>query len=109
MTNVLIGAPATPVKKKLRKLLSKMLSDIEPVREAHLPQVTEIGSTRPPSLVFFVVVEPASEIPDVMATIDKRLKRILSRGESLDVRPIGTDFELLSTIRDVQCVVGWRD
>ena len=109
MTNVLIGAPATPVKKKLRKSLSKMLSDIEPVREAHLPQVTEIGSAKPPSLVFFVVVDPTSEIPDVMATINKRLKRLLDRGETLDVRPIAKDFDLLPTIRAANCVVGWRD
>ena len=109
MTNALIGAPAKPVKKKRMKSLSKMLSDIEPVREAHLPQVNEIGSNNPPSLVFFVVVEPASEIPEVMATINTRLKSILDRGETLDVRPISKDFELLQTIRDAKCVVGWRD
>jgi hypothetical protein len=109
MTNVLIGMPASPVKKKRMKSLSKMLSDIEPVREAHLPQVSEIGSNHPPSLVFFVVVDPASEIPDVMATINARLKRILDRGETLDVRPITKDFDLLPTIRDANCIVGWRD
>ena len=58
MTNLIIGAPLNPTKKKRLKLLSKMLSDLEEVREAHLPQVNELGSNEPPELIFFVVIDP---------------------------------------------------
>ena len=40
-TKTIISPPVKPVKKKLLKTLSKVLSDIEPIREAHLPLVLE--------------------------------------------------------------------
>jgi len=108
-TKTIISPPVKPVKKKLLKTLSKVLSDIEPVREAHLPLVLEIGSNLPPALVLFVVVDPPSEIPVVMDTINTHFKFPLPEGKLLDIRPITKDFKLLPTIRDTKCVVGWRD
>ena len=108
-TKIIISPPVRPVKKKLLKTLSKVLSDIEPVREAHLPLVLEIGSNLPPALVLFVVVDPPSKIPVVVDTINTRFKFPLPKGELLQIRPITKDFKLLPTIRDTKCVVGWRD
>ena len=109
MTNLIIGAPLNQTKKKRLKLLSKMLSDLEEVREAHLPQVNELGSNEPPELIFFVVIDPESAIPGVMEKIDARLKDVLHTDEKLEVRPLLKDHELLPAIRNAKCVVGWRD
>ncbi len=109
LTNLIIGAPANPTKKRRLKLLSKMLSDLEEVREAHLPQVNELGSNKPPELIFFVVIDPESAIPGVMEKIRARLKDVLRADEKLEVRPLHVDHELLSTIRNAECIVGWCD
>ena len=108
-TSILITAPRKPWRKKRIKQISAMLADIDEVREAHLPQVIEIGSTAPPEITLFIVVEPASAVATVMETIDARLAALLGRGETLKVRPISPQDELLTTVRGVDCVIGWRD
>ena len=108
-SHILIGAPRTPPRKKRIKQLFDMLSDLDAVREAHLPEVMKIGSAAPAALVLFLVVDPESEIPAVMETVTRRLKGFLARSERLDVRPISTRHELLPTIKEVDCVIGWRD
>jgi hypothetical protein len=109
MTNLVIGAPVKPTKKGRLKLLSKMLADLEEVREAHLPQVIELGSGKPPELVFFVVIDPQTAVPGVMEKIRARLKDVLGGGETLDVRPLPLEHDLLPAIRNADCIVGWRD
>jgi hypothetical protein len=109
MTNVVIGAPVKPTTKTRLKRLSKLLSDLEEVREAHLPQVIELGSEKPPELVFYIVIDPETAIPGVMEKIRARLKDVLRAGETLDARPLPLDHELLPAIRNADCVVGWRD
>ena len=109
MTNLIFGAPLKPTKKGRLKVLSKMLSDLEEVREAHLPQVNELGSNEPPQLIFFVVIDPESAIPGVMEKIDAQLKGVLRANEKLEIRPLTKDHELLPAIRNADCVVGWRD
>lgn len=108
-TNMLITAPRRPWRRKRIKQISAILADIDEVREAHLPQVIEIGSTAPPEMTLFIVVEPASAVDAVMEKIGARLQSLLGRNETLNVRPIGCQDELLTTIRDVDCVIGWRD
>lgn len=108
-TNLLICAPRSPLPKKRLKKLSQMLSDLEEVREAHLPEVIEVGSPSGPAQVLFVVIDPEHAIATVMHEIEARIKRILRSNEHVDVRPITPEHSLLPTIRDTNCVVGWRD
>ena len=108
-SHILIGAPRTPPRKKRIKQLFDMLSDLDAVREAHLPEVMKLGAAAPAALVLFLVVDPESEIPAVMETVTRRLKGFLGRSERLDVRPISTRHELLPTIKEADCVIGWRD
>lgn len=108
-TNLLIATPRDPTDKKLLKKISSVLSDIEQVREAHLPEVLEIGAQATAALTLFVVIEPASDLESVTDQIKRRLAREFGRNTYPDVRAVTSTFALLKTIREANCVVGWRD
>lgn len=90
------------------KKLSRAMADIEQIREAHLPEVLDIGSGGKARPVLFVLVDE----PDQRQPVEKLLKKRLAGpfgGNRIEIRAISSDFPLLETIREVNCLVGWRD
>ena len=108
-TNVLIGKPTNRLPKRRLKQISALLRDIPQVREAHLPEIYAIGIMEAPRDVLFLVVEPESAMTDVTQRIDDALRTILRRREHLDVWPVAKEHRLIPTVRDADCLVGWRD
>jgi hypothetical protein len=107
-TKILIGAPAKPMSKRRKRKLSAMLGDIEEICEVHIPQIYGIGGLDKARLVLVIVIDPESAIPGVMERLSVPLNDFLQR-ETLDVWPIGKSHSLIGTIREANCVVGWRD
>lgn len=108
-TNILICAPTKPVSKELRRRISEIICDVEEIREAHLPDVITIGSDTDASRVLFLVFDQQRNIPLIMKSIGAALADMARDEEQFEVWPIGPSSELLKTIRDSNCVVGWRD
>ncbi len=85
-----------------------MLSDLEEVREAHLPEVLGIGTGRPAVRVLFVVIDAETAIEDVTERLAEQLGSIL-RKHSLKIWPVGSMHEIIETVREADCLVGWRN
>lgn len=108
-TNVLICAPVRPVSKKLRCAISEVICDIDAIVEAHLPDVIAVGSGAGAAHVLFLVFEQRRQIQTTMEAIDTALASLSSSEETFDIWPITRSHELLGTIREINCVIGWRD
>lgn len=106
---LLIGAPRRPVSTALMKKLSKMLADLELVKEAHLPEIVELGTGRSSELTLLVVVSTNSAIVPVTGILEVRLENGLPANQQIALRVVTEEFPLLAVARSVQCVVGWRD
>lgn len=109
VNRLLIGAPRRPVATALMKKLSKMLTDLELVKEAHLPEVVELGGDRSAELTLLVVVASDSAVIPVTGILEVRLEHGLPANQQIALRVVTEDFPLLAVTRSVQCVVGWRD
>ncbi|MEM7540845.1 MAG: hypothetical protein AAF384_04580 [Pseudomonadota bacterium] len=108
-TDVLIGAPLQSTAKKRMKQLSSMLSDLDVVREAHLPEVRSLTQGIDGHLVLFVVVDDETDVSPIGRIVKTRLKKILGFREKLDVQIVTPDFDHLETVRQADCIIGWRD
>lgn len=108
-TNVLVGRPAKALPKRRMKQISTLLGEIPQVCEAHLPQVFAIGVMETPRNVLFVVIDPDTAVAEVSQRLDAALSALLKRGEHLDLWPVTADHSLIATVREADCLVGWRD
>lgn len=106
---MIVGAPRRPVSEALMKKLSRMLADLELVKEAHLPEVVELGSGRSAALTLLVVVSSDSAVIPVTGILEVRLEHGLAADCDITLRVVTEEFPLLPVVRSVQCVVGWRD
>jgi len=91
------------------KKLSKMLSDLELVKEAHLPEIVELGTGRSSELTLLVVVVSDSAVIPVTGILEVRLEHGLPADQQIALRVVTESFALLPVARSIQCVVGWRD
>jgi len=108
-SRLLIGAPRRTVSTALMKKLSKMLSDLELVKEAHLPEIVELGTGRSSELTLLVVVVSDSAVIPVTGILEVRLEHGLPANQQIALRVVTESFPLLPVARSIQCVVGWRD
>ena len=108
-TNILICAPVRPVSKNLRRAISEVICDIDAIVEAHLPDIITIESGADATHVLFLVFEQRRQIQITMEAIDAALANLSSNEERFDIWPITRSHELLGTIREVNCIIGWRD
>lgn len=106
--NLLVGRPAKPMPRRLAKKFSAVLSAFEEIREAHVPEVFVVGATKAASRVLFIVVDPETAIDDVMDRLADGLRSIL-RNYPLEIWPVGSTHEIIPTVREADCLIGWRD
>lgn len=106
---LLIGTPRRPASAALMKKLSKMLTDLELVKEAHLPEIVELGGAGTAQLTLLVVVSSPSAVIPVTGILEVRLEHGLPAKQPVALLVVTEDFPLLAVARSVQCVVGWRD
>lgn len=108
-TNILVGQPARPATKKLRRQISKVIGDVDSIREAHMPDVTIVGSSEGVRRVLILVFDDAAAISRVMNAIDPELEQLSAGRDGFDVWAITSSNKLIDAIRDANCVIGWRD
>ncbi len=108
-TALVVSPPGKPPDAALLRKISALLSELEEVKEAHLPEVIEIGSSTQSRLVLFVVVDSADNFPKVEKALARQFGGRLRFGGKLEYRIISPDFAMLQNIRDTKSIVGWRD
>lgn len=108
-TSLVVSPPRKPPDPGLIKKISAVLSDLEEVKEAHLPEVIEIGSSTQSHLVLFVVVEDVGKSGRVEKALARQFAGRLRFGPKLEFRIVSPAFAMLQNIRDTNSIVGWRD
>jgi len=108
-TTLIVSPPRHPADRSTIKKISSVLGELDSVREAHLPDVIEIGASTHARPMLFVVVEPF----DKATTVSQKLKKVfggrLRLSGRLEYRVIAGDHPLLQNIRETDSMVGWRD
>jgi hypothetical protein len=102
-TVVLIGAPAEPMPRERASALAEMVSQIDGIQEAHLPQCFAVGVMTSPAQVLALVLAPGAEEPAVLAEVGAALAAILPQGQHLDVWPMAPGDGLLENVRSAGC------
>lgn len=108
-TALVVSPPSKPADPALIKKISALLGDLEEVREAHLPDVIEIGMSTKSTPMLFVVVASADHTKKVERALARRFGGLFRLGSRLAYRVVQPDFPMLADIRDTQSLVGWRD
>jgi len=73
------------------KKLSKMLADLELVKEAHLPEIVELGSGRSAELTLLVVATSPTAVIPVTGILEVRLERGLPADTHIGLRVVTED------------------
>ena len=108
-TNYIVLAPDKPTQKALVKKISQALADIDDIREAHLPNVIEFGLSNTPKLTLFAVVNGGCDHEQLTTLLHSKINGGFFNKHAIAIKIIPEDFPLLESIRDTNCLVGWRD
>ena len=108
-TNVLVGKPEKGPSRRRLKQISALLGEMPEIREAHIPEVFAVGIMQAPRNVLFLVIEPDTAIDHITTRIGDALDALLGKRERLDVWPVTAKHRLIATVREVDCLVGWRE
>lgn len=108
-TNYIVLAPSTPTDPALVKKVSQAMADIESIFEAHLPDVIEFGLTNKPVLTLFAVVADDCDTDELKDALNTKVNGGFFKKKTIDIKVISQNFPLLQSIRDTNCLVGWRD
>jgi hypothetical protein len=101
---MLIGAPSKPMSRERSDAISRLVSSIEGIVEAHLPQCFAVGMEKP-GQILVVAIDPATDQRSVLKYLDDGLSRIIPPNEYLDVWPLAPNNELLNKVRPAACQI----
>jgi hypothetical protein len=107
--NYIVVPPTTPNDKSTTRKISRMLADLEEIKEAHLPSIIEFGESTQAKPALFLLVTDSCDKNSLHTIIDQKLNGGFFRRKTIAVKLIDEDFPLLQSIRDAQCLIGWRD
>lgn len=108
-TNYIVVPPSVPNDEGLVKKISQILADIDDIKEAHLPCLIEFGKSTQSKPALFVVVTEQCDRAGLHGQLNKKLNSGFFNRKSLDIKVVTPDFPLLQSVRDAQCLIGWRD
>lgn len=108
-TNYIVAPPPKPNDVALVKRISNLLADLEDIKEAHLPRVIEFSKSTESRMALFVVVSDSCDRPALYNLLDKKLNRGFFKRHFIEIKIVQNDFPLLQSVRDTQCLIGWRD
>ncbi len=108
-TNYIVVPPAIPNDEGLVKKISGILSEIEEIKEAHLPCLIEFGKSTESRQALFVVVTDHCDRHALYDLLNKKLNSRFFTRKSIEIKIVQPDFPLLQSVRDAQCLIGWRD
>jgi len=104
-SQVLLGAPAQPMPKSISDAIAQLVSAVDAVTEAHLPQCFVVDVMEKPAQILVVLIAPGSNAESVFHEIGEGLRGILSDGEFLDVWPVQSGNSMLSDVRGAGCEI----
>lgn len=99
----MVGAPAQPMAAEKFEAIRALLSGLQEVEEAHLPQMFAPGAMQAPGQVLVAVFKDGSDAAAVMEKLDLELKKLLPEAEYLDIFPVSKDHILLEPVRNSGC------
>lgn len=108
-TNYIVLAPEKPTNETLLKKVSQVLADIEEISEAHLPHVIQLGTNNAPVLTLFAVVSEEGDYGHLQNLLNTKINGGFFRKNRVAVKIISQNFPLMQSIKDANCLVGWRD
>jgi len=104
-TAILIGAPSHPMPRERSKALAKMVAEFDDVMEAHLPQCYIPGLTQDPQQVLVLVLQTKKLVPELLPQVLTKLKKILPKGERLEILPIDLSSNIFMDVREAECCI----
>jgi hypothetical protein len=109
-SQVLIGAPAVGVRlpEHLTRRLLQLVSEIDEVIEAHLPQVYVQGANKA-AQVLVLVFKRERERDVMMEKLGRRIEEVLPVDIELDVWPMVERNALLDSVRGAGCMLYQRE
>ena len=107
--NYIVVPPTTPNDKSTTRKISRMLEDLEDIREAHLPAIIEFGESTQAQPALFLLVTDNCDKNSLHTIIDQKINGGFFRRKSISIKVINENFPLLQSIRDARCLIGWRD
>jgi hypothetical protein len=108
-TNYIVAPPTAPNDQSLVKKISTLLADIDDITEAHLPCLIEFGKSTESKPALFVVVTDQCDRRSLHSLLHKKINGGLFNRKSIEIKIVQADFPLLQSVRDTQCLIGWRD
>ena len=104
-TQILIGAPAEPMPRAQSAAVADMLSKIDSVTEAHLPQCFMPGAMSEPAQVLVLVHKRGVDVETLMHEVGCQLGQMLPEGQRLDVWPVPEGSAVLRDVRAAGCSI----
>ena len=101
-SQVFLGAPASPMPVAKIAALRELVSSINGVIEAHLPQVFAHGMDRP-AQILVLLITPAVASDAVFEALGDRLGALIGGDEHLDVWVLSERDGLLNEVRQAGC------
>jgi len=108
-TNYIVVPPAVPNDDALIKKISGLLADIEDIKEAHLPCLIEFGKSTESKQALFIVVNDNCDRAMLYDELNRKLNRGFFKRNTMEIKIVPDNFPLLQSVRDAQCLIGWRD
>lgn len=104
-TQVIIGKPINPMPPDRSYAITKLVSSIDGILEAHLPHCFIPGMTEKPAQVLVIILKSPDLGPRVFPRIGQGLGRIIPKGEGLDIIPLELDSPLMPLVRKAGCEI----
>jgi hypothetical protein len=104
-STVYSGKPANPLPRNIEQEISRGLSVIGGIVEAHLPMCYVREIMPKPALVLVVVVDPVVELDSLMSKVGQTIRHALPKGTSLDIWPIEPKNSMLPLVRNAGCTL----
>lgn len=99
----MLGMPASPLVDALQQAIGTMLSSVDGVLEAHLPECFAMGIMAQPAQVLVVVIKSTASSEEVVDEILLGLSALTLEDLELDVLPINPEHALLATVQATNC------
>ena len=102
-TTIMLGMPASPLVDVLQQAIGTMLSSVDGVLEAHMPECFAMGVMAQPAQVLVVVIKSTVSSEEIVDEILLGLSALTLEDLELDVLPITQEHSLLATVQATHC------
>jgi hypothetical protein len=102
-STVYVGKPANPLSQSVEQGMSRGLSALDGITEAHLPMCYVQGVMPLAAQVLVIVVDPAADLGALMVKAGEVVRHNLEKGKQLDIWPLGPRDSMLTMVRNAGC------